>query len=1122
MPLREVELSQGDAMPYFDYFENVLEYYKTTENPSFGEWPLCPFERNSRFYDEAEQWFTDRGVKVLYHKNRRFLSSFIIAAEFPPSLGFKKDVDAIVKRNGWLTLYRNPKNCLDEYIVHTNLDDKTLAQRQFLTVDSEGYYAFLELLTILSSIRFYLGKNLLIEEICLKIATETSHDIDLIQRIADTYESTLMPEESEGKDIPSPRFEYALRDSVDGKKLVLQHNLNNTVQIPAASSIHLNRSSHASFSALAGNEPLSLYQGSDVVSLMSRNGQVEADFGVNTDCFTLEKRNPTLKNIRFYLTVSDVSNQLSSVQVGLIDRREDFLVFDKTGREIIRTNRTYKMGQELYFVPLTPEMGMAFEESASFSQIESPLVPIFTQNTDEEEIQVNGITFFFTDVPFSIEMRNQTPLERTFEVGRGKVAYFYSSDISFTITGELEEAPTPEVTLFRRNWKTVEGEKKVVQTPIKIIQDGLVIRPRTPLSESGDYRLMVKYNEKSKQTINFKLLPIRSMRLVGEKQIRLKMMTTPFSFNLEGDHECTCTCEDAFVTLTFPEYGTHQVDAKYIYRPHGKNSPRLGSPITFRIPVKQEVTGHFRESLTGLENPILSIEHDLLAGSSISFNRSDLDSNNDPYMINAYMEWDIAQKIPPQMNRYSVEGYDRFPLTDLVNAVRTSQVTRLLLTVSRENEELFRAEFVDEKGDITNLESEWDRGLWDEILALPVGSLQEVYITDLKQIPENSMVYGVIKENDDRRVITHGKWIGDAETESSDPVEKFLLGLCHHNPDEEMLGELLNQILISPELSNRFAFWLTKAKKWTSPYDIRPYVRMFELFPVIAMWADVARLDDNPEHIIPEISPSPEAQFLMAIGSFYIPHVRNLSTHPRFSSEFMTLNDLRILNDLGILPNKVITKESMTRTFAHFMNSFSETGKPVLSWLTLFWGRRVAHENGLSAEYEQLWRVFRGNSPLETVENDYISTLPKCRDDENRDRDIALDFRSEQSHYQCSLSSQDLTTYHTFFETLNEETFGSALVALMKNDEILRLALPNLEGCKSSSKWFSAIYLSLYAVSYQLEKFELFGALRQLYPLSIRDFHFLLPWIRAHSETAPIYNSYYEYWMSLYWRYSDV
>ena len=853
-------------MPYINYFDDVLEYYKTTENPSFGEWPqlsegLYTVEKNSRFYEEAEQWFSDRGVQVLNHNGRRrFLSSFVVAAEFPPSLGLKDDVDAIVRRNGWLTLYRSPQKCLNEYIDHTDLNKKTLTQRQFLTVDSEGYYAFLELLTILSSIRFYLGKNLLIEEICLKIATETSHDIDLIRRIANTYESTLMPEELEGKDIPTPWFEYALIDPVDEMKLVLQHNLNHTVQIPAASSIHLNRSSHASFSALAGIEPLSLYQGSDVVSLVSRNRQVEADFGVNTDYFTLEKRNSTLKDIRFYLTLTDVSNQLFSVQVGSVYRREDFLVFDKSRKEIVRINRSYKMGQELYFVPLTSEIGVAFKESTSFSQVESPFVPIFTQKTDEEEIQINGITFSFTDTPFAIEMRNQTPLEKAFNVGRGITAYFYSSDISFTITGEVEGAPMPEITLVRRTRKTVRGKKQEVHIPINTVLKGSVIRPRLPLSDPGHYRLTVKYNEKSKQTRNFRLLPIRSMKLVGEKRIRLKMMKTPFEFNLIGDQECTCACDGAFVTLTFSDYGFHQVDAEYIYRPHGEDSPRVKSPIKFRTLIQQEVTGDFATTLTGLANTNLSLEHDLLAGSSIAFNRSNLDMNNEPYIINAYMEWNADQEITPEMKRYSVEGFDRFPLTDIVGYAKSTRVTRLLLSVKRESDELFRAEFFDDLGDITNLESEWNRGLWDEILALPVCLLQEVYITDLNTIPENSIVYGVIMENDERRVITHGKWVGNAETESSDPVEGFLIGLCHHNPDEELLSDLLKQILVSPELSDRFVLWMTKAKNWSYPYDIRPYVKMFELFPVIAMWVDIARLDDYPEQIIPEISPSIESQ----------------------------------------------------------------------------------------------------------------------------------------------------------------------------------------------------------------------------------------------------------------------
>ena len=51
----------------------------------------------------------------------------------------------------------------------------------------------------------------------------------------------------------------------------------------------------------------------------------------------------------------------------------------------------------------------------------------------------------------------------------------------------------------------------------------------------------------------------------------------------------------------------------------------------------------------------------------------------------------------------------------------------------------------------------------------------------------------------------------------------------------------------------------------------------------------------------------------------------------------MTLNDLRMLNDLGILPNKVNTHESRVQTFAHFMNPFSETGEtcPFLAHIVL-------------------------------------------------------------------------------------------------------------------------------------------------------------------------------------------
>lgn len=80
MPLKTVD--QNSRGSVFSYLEDVLTYYKTAEDASFGEWPTDKIgweglTLNKPFYIHVESWFTKRNIKVINYNTDRYLSTFI-------------------------------------------------------------------------------------------------------------------------------------------------------------------------------------------------------------------------------------------------------------------------------------------------------------------------------------------------------------------------------------------------------------------------------------------------------------------------------------------------------------------------------------------------------------------------------------------------------------------------------------------------------------------------------------------------------------------------------------------------------------------------------------------------------------------------------------------------------------------------------------------------------------------------------------------------------------------------------------------------------------------------------------------------------------------------------------
>lgn len=111
MPFRTVDTNSRNSV--FNYLEDVLDYYKTAENATLSEWPAIekgyePFQKNESFYRHAMSWFINRNINVIKHnKKNRYLSTFILAAEFPPTLGYGRADEkffSVVPTSPWVRL----------------------------------------------------------------------------------------------------------------------------------------------------------------------------------------------------------------------------------------------------------------------------------------------------------------------------------------------------------------------------------------------------------------------------------------------------------------------------------------------------------------------------------------------------------------------------------------------------------------------------------------------------------------------------------------------------------------------------------------------------------------------------------------------------------------------------------------------------------------------------------------------------------------------------------------------------------------------------------------------------------------------------------------------------------
>jgi hypothetical protein len=1015
-----------------------------------------------------------------------------------------------------LSIYRSPETNLQEYIESIDLNAYTVAQRQSLTQNSEGYTAFLHLIQILASIRYSLDSDENIESICAQVSEQNGWDLDLVLRIEHSYKDILIPPQKSGNQetSSSPKFSYLLQQNGMNWNLMLKHNLNKKISIPHPSSITLPRYSSGTLSILTEGENFSLSETMQLVKIEAQEGFLEIECSFDDELIPIQKRNLGLQRLQFIVTVKDTEARPHQLFLGQIKRNDSFLIFGKNGTEILSNTFTYKKGDTLRIVPLSNTIGKFLLASEDFEQEEQTgILPVFqTKNTQKPSIQLGKLSLQFRSIPFSIRLREQTAWESVFNSNRKVINYFFSPLLEMHLEGEFSEADKPTIEFYRR----IKHDNIETHIPLQTMYENGKIRPIRPIPSPGQYTLTARFGEDAPSFITFNLLPIRSIKLIGDKHIQLKMFSQVNDFKLQGIHTCKSSFYKDLIDIHCDDYGIHDIEAYFTYR--NAEQQTIQSPIKFCFEAIQEVMGHFSKTINPGTTENLSLERDLIANSYLEFRKTSLRDSTIPYKVSAYMEYSTTSlRIFPECQVMYPDGLRLFSLASLVSYVKSNQFSRFLLIVEYEGNEIYRTEFRSERRPIIDLEKEWKQGAFTSLLALPMESLEPLYGLDFDKIPPNSLVYGMAENSGGKEeVVTFSSYFGFSNSQNSDLTGAFLSHLNEYmNPNEQTRKELVD-ILQSPEESFKLMRWLSKAVEWDFPYDIKVFAKLCDTFPLLVAWAELAKNPENRDEDFALITK--EAQRRARARMYCYPNLKAVTNHPRFCPELLTIRDLDTLNAHNLIPNE----GNLMTLFAFYCQPFISEGKPVLAWLTLFWLRRRCAEQNQLQFFKNCFSLSKESKlPLVTVlAKEFTDNLPTYNQDSNHEQDFEKLLNDEQVHYLNPPLARIPGLKH-FLDTIKKSAFSNTLSAIVAQQPLL-YAEPYLKGFKTSTKWNCVIFLSLTAVCKQLDRYPLIEALESLWTFDHKTYIYLLKWVTKHEETARIYNCYYEYWMQCFWREENV
>jgi hypothetical protein len=776
----------------------------------------------------------------------------------------------------------------------------------------------------------------------------------------------------------------------------------------------------------------------------------------------------------------------------------------------------FKREDTLRIIPLTDSIGEELLKSSHFFQEEQTgNLPVFqTLNTDKRLISVGKYKFQFRSVPFSIKLRDQTVWESTFDKSNRETSYFFSPMMEMELVGDFSENMGPTHTLEKifRDFDN-QVKRRLVHTKYT---NGF-IKPVQPLPSPGQYILKVAFEKDDPVSIRFNLLPIKSIKLIGDMHIQLKMYAPVKDFQLLGEHSCTNSFAKNVIDIKCLEYGEQNIEGELCYR--NNEGQLLKSVIRFKFSAIQEVVGHFKTTIMSQAHESLLIEEDLIANSYLEFHRTSFRNSSVPYRISAYLEhYDPRMYVfPKKIVMYSTEEAKSYSLAPLVTEVRSNHYSRLLLIVDYDGTELFRVEFHSKRTYIGNLIQEWEQGKYSSLRVMPLVSLVPEDYHSATSLPSNSMVYGLKNdENGTPYIATFPMYTESELPLTSEGIRGFIVRYAQGIKSYEELKNQLVQIFQSPDQTYQLMKWMTEANQWCNPFDIKSFVNLVDTFPFLIAWFELAR---NPKNRTELYSIAiKEAYHQGKEGELYTPQLRRVLNHPRFSPELLTIKDIELLETLNLLP----TETTPMGLLSFCCMPFITNGKPVLSWLMMFWLRSYCNRQGKLTDFKTCFNIAeKMRIPLVTmVAKEYAEEPPYLAQDVKSEQDLEKIINDEQTH-SLNPPVTRLGGLGPFLEALKRPEFSTGLNNIISKKPLL-FAKPYLESNKISTKWLGIIFVSLTAVCTQLNKTSFLKELQTLWPFDHKTYAYLLKWLNNHEETAQIYNAYYEYWMTQFWEESNV
>lgn len=1098
-------ISKSSEESVFQYLDQVLLYFKECPNISFSKWPEYEInysliqKKNKFFYEFAQKWFKKNNFNIIIYKEKhRYLSSFVLAAEYPPSLGIKKIVESIINKYGWDDLIQKTESIIEQFISSCNLKDFSVAQKVFLKKDSEGFYALLELIKILISFKVKLDHTNLDEEYYFEIAKENNIDILLAKELYKNFESDIIGISTNRITLNYPNFNYRIINK-NGHCLVIEHNLLESVKVKCNNNFDIYDYDNFILQIISSEDVIDLKNEDLNVNIEKDNSWLLVTSKLESSFFKLTRRNTTLRDIK--IIIKNKYNFINQLLVH-IKRDYNFLVFDKNYKEIISRNNVFN-SSTIYLVPLRRLEFDLFKSLEEFDLInDDASLPIFLYNGKNSNIEICGVQIYLSKIPFNLRLNSSKNIDQYFYYENIRECLFFNKNLKIYLEMLNEKEEKYQIQLFH----CFKENRSPKQINLKPILRNNYISPLNVYEKDGLYELIIKMDNLSTYDYFFLLLPISSAYFETDKRIVFKMRYEIKSIEARTNINCNFSYKNNDLVLDFLEYGEASFNFSYYYILKNNNYIKK---LNFKYKVIPEIIGHFSKDVYGVDTPELDLYKDFVRTSYIEIKNNSFRKFSQYYDLTICFENVNNHLIYPLELSYKINlTQDIFTFDEVFSIIESKYYSRIIISIKYNKIDIFKVYFSDKLYDLNNINGYVQL---KKIKAIDIYSLNEKFEHPINSRKyKNSIIFGV-SDNEEEYIISNG-FISELNNDDNNILNQFIYYLCT-NSDPKICKELLYEILKSVDYSFEFILWLTKVNKKFYIRNNLYFCAIFDIFPIIILWSELAinPLDKKTQMV----TSKKESKFYESLDEYFIPYFNQFIFHPRFSIHLITVTHLDELFSLGLLPN--IKQE--TTVFKIVFNYFSiirnYTNREI-QWVCLFWFYNSCKLNNLLNNFNREYRINLGNQNyIVNYTNALVKDMPYLEFDLKNNQDIKLIFEENLSYYIFPIQ-RIIPNILSFFNSMKEFSFSNELNKLLDKDCFIYIQ-PNLDGLSNSSKWQFIIFFSLIVVSKQLNRESLLNNLNSIWTFKDEEYKFLLKWITTNNSTKFLFRIFTLYWFKCFW-----